>query len=241
MRLRRQIATAAVALVAGLIAAAPAHGFYRSVTEPAKGSARGTVLTIHGGGWLGDIGAYSDLAMAVFISKYSQWGYRVVNSDFRTGHSIEDAEATFRWIRRTYGRRPVCVQGVSSGAQIALVLAKRFELACVIAESVPPDLLDWGGDYGRLGEPYARDAFRIRSRLRRLSPIRFARLVREPALVAGAPCDRLIGWREQRRLARALPRGRLIRLSSAVHCPRPPDWGLLLARARPLLARTLTE
>lgn len=241
MRLRRGIATAAVALVAGLLAAPPAHGFYSSVTEPPERSARGTVLTIHGGGWLGDIGTYSDFAMAVFISKYSQWGYRVVNTDFRTGHSIEDVEATFRWIRRTYGRRPICVQGVSSGAQIALVLAKRFDLACVIAESVPPDLLDWGSDYGRLGEPYARDAFHTRRRLRHLSPLRFARRVREPVLVAGAPCDRLIGWREQRRLARVLPHGRMLRLSAAVHCPTPPDWGTLVAHTRPLLARTLAR
>ncbi|HET6830868.1 MAG TPA: alpha/beta hydrolase fold domain-containing protein [Solirubrobacterales bacterium] len=240
MRSPRQLALSAAVLIVALLAAAPAEGYYRSVTEPPDGVARGTVLTIHGGGWLGDIGSYSDFAMSVFIYWYSRAGYRVVNTDYRTGHSIDDATTTLRWIRRRYGRRPICIQGVSSGAQIALVLAKRFKLACVIAESVPPTLLDWGAPR-RLGEPYAWDAFRTRRRLKHLSPSHFAHQVREPVLVAGAPCDRLIAWRKQRRLARDLPRGKLLRLSSATHCPRPPAWKDLAARAKPLLARTLAR
>jgi hypothetical protein len=237
---RQEIALAVAAtLTACLLAAAPASGFYRSVTEPPEGSARGTVLTIHGGGWLGDIGSESDSAMGFFIDQYSRWGYRVVNTDYRTGHSLEDVTATLRWIRRTFGRRPICVHGVSSGAHVGLVLAKRFELGCVISEAVPPDLIDWGGDPQDLGERYAWEAFRTHRRLRRLSPLEFADRVQEPVIVAGARCDGLIGWSRQRRLARILPRGRWLPLRSVVHCVTPPAWGDLVARAKPLLARTL--
>lgn len=222
-RLRRCVLNAL--LLAALLAPATARAgdFYVSNNRPV-GPARGIMISFHGGGWIGNLGARADTVAGWLISEYTRDGYRTFNVGYRTHHSLEDATAAFDAVRARRPHATICTSGVSAGAQLALALAWRRDVDCVIAISGPPDLLDWGdGPYAEAGETMAARAFGDRAG--RLSPVNRVRELGQPILVVAARCDQMIAFSQQRRFAHRLRRGSLVRLRpggsgyALAHCP----------------------
>ena len=174
-------------------------------TETAR---RGTVLTIHGGGWRGDLGPAADEAMSDYIDAMRKLGYDVANLGYRSGaDSLPDAIAAFDLLRERLGpEEPICIFGGSAGAQLALIVAARRgdSVDCVVDLAGPPDLVHWGSrPNADDGKGLAVDAFG-EDRLAELSPINNVEDISAPVLVIAAACDVFIEVADQRRFVRAL-------------------------------------
>jgi acetyl esterase len=88
---------------------------------------QGTILFLHGGGWVvGSIASHDHVARMLANAS----GARVVLVDYRLAPehpfpvALQDAEAAFAWARDTYGA-PLVVAGDSAGGNLAAVLARR--------------------------------------------------------------------------------------------------------------------
>jgi acetyl esterase/lipase len=201
------------------------------------------MLSFHGGGWVGNLGARADTAAGWLIAEYTKSGYRTFNVGYRTHHSLEDATEAFDEIRARHPYTPICTSGVSAGAQLALAVAWRRSVDCVIAISGPPDLLDWGHvPYSYAGRKMALAAFGERAG--RLSPMHHVDELDQPILVVAARCDQMIGFAEQRRFSNRLRRGSLVRLHpggsgyALAHCSNPMTRTTIMERrTRRLLDR----
>lgn len=186
--------------------------YYLSVHEPdgsvhePDGEVQGTVLTMHGGGWKGDLGPRADQRIGRWIEELTTAGYRVANLAYRRGRAgLRDSLAAFDFVRHKYGG-PVCLWGQSAGAHLSLVVAarRRDEVACVVDFSGPSNLRNWGVKNPK-GPWLARRAFGVQA-LKQLSPVRHVARITAPVLVAGASCDRMLGMGQQRRFAIRLRR-----------------------------------
>ena len=107
------------------------------------------VLVVHGGGWAG--GSRSD--MDPEAQSLAQAGYVAISADYRlaTDHqpgfpnAVEDLESALTWIRQhafVYGIDPARIGalGVSAGANLALTLGVRNDVAAAVSWSGPTDL-----------------------------------------------------------------------------------------------------
>ena len=107
---------------------------------------------------------------------------------------------------------PICAYGESAGGQLALMLAVRRPLACVIDAAGPVDLprLD--------GTPQAdwvrAKALAAFGDLRDASPTHHAAAIRAPVLAGYAAADRIVPASQGRYLKRALRRARVIELGA---------------------------
>lgn len=198
--------TALGALRAGYELQAPAH-------RP-----RGVVLLVHGGAWRA-VGAREVAQMRPEADRWIRRGWATANVDYRPcRHSLDDVLAAYDAIRRRVGRRtPVVALGDSAGGHLVLlVAARRRSVAAVIARAAPTDPQHIAAERTwdpRLGRP--SDAFpRLLARLWRTAlgprwttawaPVRQARLIRAPVLLAGAIRDPLVPPAQGRAMAAAL-------------------------------------
>lgn len=132
---------AAIGLLLSPVAAAEARP-YREVYRPA-GKPAGTVLLLHGGGWLGGLDKVATVRDDA--RRYARWGWRVWNVDYRSGRaSLIDARAWYRRLDRKT-RKPTCVAGESAGGHLALMVAVEDDPDCIIATGAPTDLTDLSG------------------------------------------------------------------------------------------------
>jgi acetyl esterase/lipase len=131
---------AAVCLTASAAAPPSAQAApYQTVSGPADGPA--AVLVLHGGGWY-SVGADDTDQMA------DSWGpqfadrYLTTSTDYRPGAaSVTDALAAYDALRAQVGSAtPICVMGTSAGGHLALMIAARRDVACVVAVAPPTDL-----------------------------------------------------------------------------------------------------
>ena len=115
------------------------------------GPPRGTMLLIHGGGWLDDRGTQSPRyynATAALTLRAEGW--RVVNVGYTPGYRpttapdpvpmLRDVVAFYDQIRSAFGG-PVCAYGQSAGGLLTAMLAvERPTLTCAVLDAAPTDL-----------------------------------------------------------------------------------------------------
>jgi dipeptidyl aminopeptidase/acylaminoacyl peptidase len=126
-----------------------------------------------------------------------------------------DVAAAYDALRRRTPGAPICAYGESSGGHLALMLAqRRSSLDCVIAASPPTDLVRWPVEARAMHDAVERLKGRVS--LRRWSPARHARHIRQPVLLLHDPADAIVPFVQSADLAARLPRGALVAL-----CPGP--------------------
>lgn len=187
------------ALLAVLALLAPGHASPHNYTVPAA-HAQGTILVIHGGGWLGVGRSMMGAPQDAWLHRLG-WNLRVI--DYRPGRdSLPDTIAAFDAL---HTRQPVCAYGASAGGHLAQLLAvARPSLSCVISEAGIADLTTLKG----LAAPFAQEVWG--SLEPSLSPARYRSQV--PTLAVGATADQVVN--ERRQLAE-LPHARRLLLRSA--------------------------
>lgn len=103
-------------------------------------AARAGVLELHGGGWF-LIGPGATAGIRPRAERAASQGYRVLNADYRAGgNSVKDAVAAYDRLKKAVRGGPVCIEGESAGGHLALMVATRRDVACVIAHAAPTDL-----------------------------------------------------------------------------------------------------
>jgi acetyl esterase/lipase len=160
------------------------------LTVPAH--ARGIVMLIHGGAW-------------VFVGPktlergqegwFQAHGWGTYDVDYRGGWpSLADVLAAYRHLRRVEGPdMPICLQGQSAGATMAmLVAAARPSVACVISEAGITDLTTLPKRERHLLNKYV-----FPHHLWAFSPVRVASAIHAPLLMAGASTDQVVPERPQ--------------------------------------------
>jgi hypothetical protein len=105
---------------------------------------KGVVLLLHGGGWMsGD----EDKWLAP-LRPDAQWfnrqGWTSVNYTYAAGRaSIADVADKYMKLRARWPNKRICAYGQSAGGHLALMLAARFNLDCVISIGAPTQLETW--------------------------------------------------------------------------------------------------
>jgi acetyl esterase/lipase len=126
----------------------PAYYEWGSATGGTEnGLARGLVMIIHGGGWY-ETGTEHVVAERIGANYLRSRGWDTLNLTHRgCGQSLDDVLRFYDIARDRLGpETPVCATGQSTGAHLALMLAAlRPELACVLSEAAPIDLVAIGG------------------------------------------------------------------------------------------------
>lgn len=111
--------------------------------DPTGGRVRGTMIMVHGGGWVGHDAHAQQLLMEIPGRNLLDRGWRVVSIDTKEGEGglqnvLDTVESE---IARKTGNGPMCLYGESSGAHLALVAAARTRAVdCVIGLGTPTDL-----------------------------------------------------------------------------------------------------
>ena len=170
---RTLIAVAATAVLALLPAAPAAAGLLRPSPAPAPapapvaapisadpaGPARGTVILIHGGGWIGHDARAQRHLMQQPGELFLQRGWRVVSIDYDEGaRGLQDVlDAARSELARRTGDGPLCLYGESAGGHLALVAASRLPaIDCVIGLGTPTDLVNYQAESVPNPEPRAK-------------------------------------------------------------------------------------
>jgi acetyl esterase/lipase len=230
MRLVRRVLAAATLLVACAVSALlavslPASGRTLVTWTAPHGRPAGVVLVIHGGAWRAS-GSRTARLMAARARTFAGWGWVAAVVDYRGfADSPGDVVRAYDLARRRFPDLPICAYGESAGGHLALMLAVRRPLACVVDAAGPVDLPRLGGtpeaDWVR-GKALA--AF---GDLRDASPTRHAAAIRAPVLAGYAAADRIVPAIQGRYLKRALPRARVVEFGRGegrrfVHASVPP-------------------
>jgi acetyl esterase/lipase len=228
MRLVRRLLVAAFlvacALSALLAVSLPARGRTLVTWTAPHGHPAGVVLVVHGGAWRAS-GPRTAALMAARARTFAGWGWAAAVVDYRAfADAPGDVVRAYDAARRRYPRLPICAYGESAGGHLALMLAVRRPLACVVDAAGPVDLprLD--------GTPQAdwvrAKALAAFGDLRDASPTHHAAAIRAPVLAGYAAADRIVPASQGRYLQRALPRAHVIALGTGagprfVHNPVP--------------------
>lgn len=201
-------------------------GYYLGYHEPTAGSPtrQGIVLTLHGGGWEGNLGSAADEVMEPYIDDLNGWGYPVFNLGYQSGRqSLRDTLDAVRRLHRSYPGRPLCVLGGSAGAHLALMAAIKApkEVDCVVDIGGPPSLERPDSQPGSAEVPRLAAAVFGAKRLRNLSPIRRVKDILAPVLVVAPECDYFTSPHRQQRFVDRLRRGRIV-IEEAMPDLEPP-------------------
>jgi acetyl esterase/lipase len=203
---------AAIALVT--LAVTPSAHAYEYTVEPPAGE-RGTIVLVHGGGWVTEDGPGFAENMRPNARMFARRGLRAVVASYPPGPTgIDDVLATVDRERARRGDDRVCLYGESAGGHwVLMAAARRRWLRCVVAVTAPTDLVgetlaDPAGDLARLARR-AFGAFRIPF----LSPRQVAGDVRARVLLVDQRDDPLVARRHGISMHRALSRSTLVTLS----------------------------
>lgn len=134
------------------------------------------MLVIHGGGW-SDVGAAYVRGIAPVERRWRRRGWTTLSVSYRPGAtSITDVVAWYDALRARMPNARICATGESAGGHLALLLATRRPLACVVSLAGVTDLVGLARQAGSgdaLGYRYVSGlsmrAFGVRS-LPRYSP-----------------------------------------------------------------------
>jgi acetyl esterase/lipase len=193
---------------------------------------RGIMLLIHGGGWY-LVGPGTLATERRDALRWRRRGWLTVNIDYPAcARSLAGVLWFHDRVRARLGRRlPLCAEGASAGAHLALMLAaRRRDVACVIGLGAPTDLLAINRQASASGSrtgsravgTMARNAFG-RRRLAALSPVRNAGAIHARLLLATARRDIVIPLGQARAMRDAL-RARHRYAESVTLGPGPIPW-----------------
>lgn len=102
---------------------------------------KGVMLVIHGGGWA-TVGSPAVAQMRPQADRWRSEGWSTVNLTYRAcGQSVDDVTWFYDAVAALSGNAPICATGDSAGGHLALVLATRRPLSCVIARGGITDLV----------------------------------------------------------------------------------------------------
>lgn len=216
MRLVRRMLVAAVLLACAasaiLAVSLPASGRTLVAYKTPHGRPAGVVLVIHGGAWRA-AGPRTTALMDARARTFAAWGWAAAVVDYRAfAASPGDVVRAYDAARERYPGLPICAYGESAGGHLALMLAVRRPLACVIDAAGPVDL-------PRLGGTPQADWVRAKALaafgdLRDASPTHHAAAIRAPVLAGYAAADRIVPASQGRYLERALPHARVVELGA---------------------------
>jgi acetyl esterase/lipase len=212
---RRVLAAAALTacVVSAVLAVSlPAHGRTLVAWTAPHGRPAGVVLVLHGGAWRA-AGPRTTALMDARARSFAAWGWAAAVVDYRAfADAPGDVVRAYDAARARYPRLPVCAYGESAGGHLALMLALRRPLQCVIDAAGPVDLPQLDGtpqaDWVRAK---ALAAF---GDLRDASPTHHAAAIHAPVLAGYAAADRIVPASQGRYLKRALPHARVIELGA---------------------------
>ena len=242
MRLVRRILVAA-ALAAALASAVlavslPARGRTLVTWTAPHGRPAGVVLVVHGGAWRAS-GPRTVGLMDARARTFAGWGWAAAVVDYRGfADSPGDVVRAYDAARKRFPSLAICAYGESAGGHLALMLAVRRPLDCVIDAAGPVDL-------PRLGGTPQADWVRAKALaafgdLRDASPTHHAAAIRAPVLAGYAAGDRIVPAGQGRYLKHALPHAHVLELGAGagprfVHASVPPAalrtwWGAVRAQ-----------
>jgi dipeptidyl aminopeptidase/acylaminoacyl peptidase len=214
------LAACAVSAVAAV--SLPARGRTLVAWTAPHGRPAGVVLVLHGGAWRA-AGPPTMALMDTRARAFAGWGWAAAVVDYRAfADAPGDVVRAYDAARARFPGLPICAYGESAGGQLALMLAVRRPLACVIDAAGPVDLprLD--------GTPQAdwvrAKALAAFGDLRDASPTHHAAAIRAPVLAGYGAADRIVPASQGRYLKRALTHARVIELATGagprfVHAP----------------------
>lgn len=212
---RRVLAAAVLAACAVSALAAvslPARGRTLVAWTAPHGRPAGVVLVLHGGAWRA-AGRRTAALMDVRARTFAGWGWAAAVVDYRAfADAPGDVARAYDAAHARFPGLPICAYGESAGGQLALMLAVRRPLRCVIDAAGPVDL-------PRLGGTPQADWVRAKALaafgdLRDASPTHHAAAIRAPVLAGYAAADRIVPATQGRYLKRALSRARVIELGA---------------------------
>ena len=212
---RRVLAAAlliACAVSALLAVSLPARGRTLVTWTMPHGRPAGVVLVIHGGAWRA-AGPRTLALMDARARTFASWGWAAAVVDYRAfADSPGDVTRAYDAARERYPGRPICAYGESAGGHLALMLAVRRPLACVVDAAGPADLprLD-GTPQAAWVRAKALAAF---GDLRDASPTAHAHAIGAPVLAGYAAADRIVPPSQGRYLSRAIPRAHVLELGA---------------------------
>ena len=216
----RAVSTSALVCALLVVHVAPAGAGARAPAEVqrSRGKPRGIVLVIHGGAWTLN-GPEALASVRGETRRLNRRGWITHSIDHRPLHrSFADVRRAYDALRRRHPRIRICVHGTSSGGHLALMLAqRRRSVDCVIAVGPPSDLVRWPRDAAAVWN--AVRSLERRVSLRRWSPARQARRIRQPVLLIHDQRDAIVPFGQSLQLARRLPRVKLVGL-----CPGPVTY-----------------
>ena len=203
---------AATAASAVLAVSLPARGRTLVTWTAPHGRPAGVVLVVHGGAWRA-AGPRTAALMQSRARTFAGWGWAAAVVDYRGfADAPGDVVRAYDAARERFPALPICAYGESAGGQLALMLAVRRPLACVVDAAGPVDLprLD--------GTPQAdwvrAKALAAFGDLRDASPTHHAAAIRAPVLAGYAAADRIVPASQGRYLKRALSHARVIELGA---------------------------
>jgi acetyl esterase/lipase len=174
--------------------------------EPPGGSPAGLVLLLPGGGWRPDDNQF-ELQKASAKGLQGQ-GYATAVVYYAPGpKGLRQIQDVYKVGRQHYPGLPVCASGLSSGGNLALMLATREpDLTCVIATAAPTDLTTLAEQDPEGDEAYAAavDVFGADG-LAKFSPVRYAKKIKAKVQLVIAESDPLDPIEQGRELVKALP------------------------------------
>jgi acetyl esterase/lipase len=209
-------------LVAAVLAACAVSAF-AAVSLPARGRTlvswtaphgrpAGVVLVVHGGAWRA-AGPRTVALMDARARTFAGWGWAAAVVDYRAfADAPGDVVRAYDAAHARFPGLPICAYGESAGGHLALMLALRRPLACVIDAAGPVDL-------PRLNGTPQADWVRAKALaafgdLRDASPTHHVAAIHAPVLAGYAAADRIVPASQGRYLKRALPRARVIELGT---------------------------
>ena len=220
----RGLAVGAVAFVCALFATSAA-------ACPGTGG-RGTIVAIHGGGFVIPPCAATFRRLC---NRLGGRGFRVVFARYPPA----DYQAATRTIRRQVRRitartrRPVYAFGESAGGNFAAMLALRGEVDAAVAVATPSNLLRWEDGNTDFWDRIMRMDFTSR---RAASPALIARRSVRPVLLLHSPGDTVVPYSQSQAFARRphirLQRLRGDHLRDSSDGPRATRWFARLSRVR---------
>ena len=226
--MRRILAAAVLAAAvasAVLAVSLPARGRTLVTWTAPHGRPAGVVLVIHGGAWRAS-GPRTVALMDARARTFAGWGWAAAVVDYRAfADAPGDVARAYDAARERYPTLPICAYGESAGGHLALMLAVRRPLACVVDAAGPVDL-------PRLGGTPQADWVRAKALaafgdLSDASPTHHAAAIRAPVLAGYGAADRIVPASQGRYLQRALPHADVVELGAGtgphfVHASVPP-------------------
>lgn len=149
---------------------------------------KAVVIVIHGGSWVGESSGFLDDMTPYAQELSTRSGAATMNIDYHTGSaSLKDVVAAYDVAHKKFPNLPICATGNSAGGNLALLLANKRRLNCVISEIGPTNLYT--------GSQYIKDIATSHFKAENLtvwSPVYATKKLRSPTMLISATNDPIV-------------------------------------------------